>query len=177
MRALPRPAPVARVQYPSAAEAFGALRPGSRVRKRHLHRLVHSLARACDISIEGCVCAEDLIDRVFRKSTVHHRDPLLTESLKAVEEDATGEVAVFADVYFVDLGMLDAVAASCADAGVSAEPFVYDFPRGKNECGYWPAQSTSVLNNGGYNTLYRGCLAGIRLCPPAPQSDDKGDGA
>lgn len=152
--------PIARQHHASAADAFAALRPGRRVRKRHVHKKVLAAAKAFALKVHPRMGAACLINHVFKNnnSALGH---LLNKSIKVVEEDDTGDVCVFSDVYHVSETNLDEIVERCTAAGTAVTAFVHDYPGLEFSQGHCPDRS-AILNTG-YAQLYRGCLAGLRF--------------
>lgn len=157
--------PVTRQRHESAADAFAALKPGRRVRKRHVHKKVLAAAKAFALDVDGRMGAECLINRVFKNNS-SVLGTLLNKSIKVVEEDDTGDVCVFSDVYDVSETELDKIVERCTATGTPVTAFVHDYPELQFSQGHYPDRRTML--NEGYAQLYRGCLAGLRFSGGTP---------
>ena len=152
---------VARMRYDSAADAFAVLRAGRRVRKRQVHNKVFAASKVYKLDVHGRTGAVFLIYCVFYNNT-STLGKLFTKSIRVVEEDETGDVCVFSDVYEVNETELEEVAERCTDAGLPVTAFVYDYPRLDFSQGHRPEKSIGILNTG-YTQFYRGRIAGLRF--------------
>ena len=160
-RAIPKNMPVARQQHTSAADAFAQLRAGRRIRKRHVNRKVQAAARAYGLTMDGRMGVEQMINLVF-KNNGSKLGKVFNKSIRVVEEDGTGDVCVFSDVYHVTMTDLDEIAQRCTDAGLPVTAFVHDYPGLQFSEGFVPNRNVAILN-GGYAQFYRGCMAGLRF--------------
>lgn len=146
-------------QHASAADAFAALRPGSRVRKRVVASRVCFAARAAGMRPDGRHSLDYLINTIFENNSGPLGD-LLHQSIKIVQDDITGDVVVFSDVYHIDDAALERVAQLCSDHGLPTTGLVHKYPPGNFGSGYVPDNRFKVVD-GGYQHLWRGCLAGL----------------
>ena len=87
---------------------------------------------------------------------------LFHNSIRVVEENDTGDICIFSDVYHVDDTKLDEVAQRCTASGISTTAFVHNYPKLDFSEGYNPEKKVGIYNMG-YSRFYRGCIAGLRF--------------